>query len=446
MDYRVSGESLTAVADAIRAKAGTTEAMEFPDGFVSAISEISGGGTPGGETSGLPLSIIDRSVTKVTIPDGISKIGKDAFRSCAALKIADLSPSVEKIDEYAFANCSSLEALVIRKSDGICTLVNKNALTTTPIGSANPSLLALTPGGLPGVPVSSDGNYTDANGQQWVCDEIDFARGVYVQRLYQKEIKIASTNIDYVSGASDTNSYYYNFTNAFDDNHKALNKDMLCNILPYNMRLWSDKTKEGCTGEGLYFSVRVNASRVADTSADALRAILPEIITVVYQIATAIETPLSAAEIAAFAGLQTYAPSTTIVNDTGVYMELGYTTESGAEKTVSGTMLTINDSGDEPVNSLSLYGKTTQSGTPSIGSPAELYSIGENGSIGIYVLGGSGDSELHGYIYIPRALVGDIYKYAANWSVFAAQFRSLEDYTVDGTITGELDESKIAGG
>ena len=40
-----------------------------------------------------------------------------------------------------------------------------------------------TPNGLPGIPVTSGGNYTDANGQQWICDEVDFARGVYVQRM-----------------------------------------------------------------------------------------------------------------------------------------------------------------------------------------------------------------------------------------------------------------------
>ena len=47
-----------------------------------------------------------------------------------------------------------------------------------------------------------------------------------------------------------------------------------------------------------------------------------------------------------------------------------------------------------------------------------------------------------GYIYVPRALV-DSYKSATNWSNFASQFRALEDYTVDGTITGELDGTKI---
>lgn len=47
-----------------------------------------------------------------------------------------------------------------------------------------------------------------------------------------------------------------------------------------------------------------------------------------------------------------------------------------------------------------------------------------------------------GYVYVPAALVEE-YKAADNWSTYAAQFRALEDYTVDGTITGELDESKI---
>lgn len=43
-----------------------------------------------------------------------------------------------------------------------------------------------------------------------------------------------------------------------------------------------------------------------------------------------------------------------------------------------------------------------------------------------------------GYIYVPRALI-DTYKSATNWSTYAAQFRVLEDYTVDGTTTGEFD-------
>ena len=52
------------------------------------------------------------------------------------------------------------------------------------------------------------------------------------------------------------------------------------------------------------------------------------------------------------------------------------------------------------------------------------------------------NGEKCGYIYVPRDLV-ESYKVATNWSTFSTQFRALEDYTVDGTITGELDTTKI---
>lgn len=60
-------------------------------------------------------------------------------------------------------------------------------------------------------------------------------------------------------------------------------------------------------------------------------------------------------------------------------------------------------------------------------------------------LGGTPIASGTGYIYVPAALV-ESYKAASNWSAYAAQFRALEDYTVDGTVTGELDESKMFGG
>ena len=47
-----------------------------------------------------------------------------------------------------------------------------------------------------------------------------------------------------------------------------------------------------------------------------------------------------------------------------------------------------------------------------------------------------------GYIYVPDYYRQD-YDLATNWCDFSAQFRSLEDYTVDGTTTGALDPEKI---
>lgn len=47
-----------------------------------------------------------------------------------------------------------------------------------------------------------------------------------------------------------------------------------------------------------------------------------------------------------------------------------------------------------------------------------------------------------GYFYVPSKNL-DNYKNETNWTAYANQFRALEDYTVDGTISGELDETKI---
>ena len=44
-----------------------------------------------------------------------------------------------------------------------------------------------------------------------------------------------------------------------------------------------------------------------------------------------------------------------------------------------------------------------------------------------------------GYIYVPRALV-DTYKSATNWTTVASQIRAIEDYSIDGTVTGDMRE------
>ena len=45
------------------------------------------------------------------------------------------------------------------------------------------SIVAATPNGLPGIPVNSGGNYTDAEGQQSACDVKDYGTGKYTQMV-----------------------------------------------------------------------------------------------------------------------------------------------------------------------------------------------------------------------------------------------------------------------
>jgi len=49
------------------------------------------------------------------------------------------------------------------------------------------------------------------------------------------------------------------------------------------------------------------------------------------------------------------------------------------------------------------------------------------------------------YLYVPGDMV-EAYKNATNWSAVADRIRVLEAYTVDGTVTGELDFDKMEGG
>lgn len=76
--------------------------------------------------------------------------------------------------------------LQVQKSETPNTIV-QISLTRAPITAYSPyreQLLTLpTPSGLPGIPVTSGGNYTDENGQQWICDEVDLERGMRVQRV-----------------------------------------------------------------------------------------------------------------------------------------------------------------------------------------------------------------------------------------------------------------------
>lgn len=59
-----------------------------------------------------------------------------------------------------------------------------------------------------------------------------------------------------------------------------------------------------------------------------------------------------------------------------------------------------------------------------------------------YATNGAGGA----YVYVPRDLIST-YQAATNWATLYAahsdMFRALEDYTVDGTTTGDFDESKL---
>ena len=101
----VQESSLTSLADAIRAKGGTSDTLTFPGGFVSAVEAIDAGG---GGDDGSFKAVIERTAVNPTIPSDLTSIGQYAFYACTKLALASLPAGVTRISDYAFFNCIPL--------------------------------------------------------------------------------------------------------------------------------------------------------------------------------------------------------------------------------------------------------------------------------------------------------------------------------------------------
>ena len=62
---------------------------------------------------GVLKNCTDKSVTSVTIPDGVTEIILYAFRNCRALKSVEIPASVKRISKVAFLNCTSLSTITL---------------------------------------------------------------------------------------------------------------------------------------------------------------------------------------------------------------------------------------------------------------------------------------------------------------------------------------------
>lgn len=189
-----------------------------------------------------------------------------------------------------------------------------------------PQTLTLsTPNGLPGIPVTSGGNYTDENGQQWICDEVDLGRGVYVQRIASFVINAKNANDIYVT------NLYTHVTVAVnaristpEETSNSLetrsNRNLFCEALPWTADEWSSTVNSMGFVENSMVDFTVENSYLGLSEAstnDERKAALVKYFTdkpcqIVYRIATPIETTLTAAEISAYKSLRSYR-GTTIV-------------------------------------------------------------------------------------------------------------------------------------
>ena len=177
-----------------------------------------------------------------------------------------------------------------------------------------------TPNGLPGIHVSSGGNYTDEIGQQWICDEVDFEKGLYIQNVYKERLTKATGLVQY-TGIVCTPTYlpYYSY---------GQTNEQMCSHL--EMVTYSElANKSGCAiynlnGNG-YCSLKCDAFNTLDSGNTWLSN---NEVYVVYRLLNPIVRELTAEDKAAYEALHTNYPNTTVFNDAGAHMDVRYVADT----------------------------------------------------------------------------------------------------------------------
>lgn len=175
-----------------------------------------------------------------------------------------------------------------------------------------------TQNGLPGLKVDVNGNYTDENGQQWITDEIDLARGKYVQRIEKRILDGSEALADNIGSST---SYFLKVNDARSNTG-------MCN---YGKRIPITGQKQ----EELTFSIDDNGIYLYTTkNLDEFKNELKQKydsgkpVEVLYALKTPIEYDLPPEIIAAFKKLHTNYPTTIITNNADAGMELTYTVDT----------------------------------------------------------------------------------------------------------------------
>ena len=179
-----------------------------------------------------------------------------------------------------------------------------------------------TANGLHGIPVERDGNYTDKNGHQWICDEIDLERGVYIQRVGKAVLD--GTHSDNIV-LRDT----YGEALRFDLKYITTKPQMgvgICSHLPLGVIGAENAEMFNIHGETGYPIIQILSSRLMSADVAGLTAYLTDNpITIYYALAKPVETALTSKELTAYKSLKTSHPTTTIVAE-GAHLFVEYFT------------------------------------------------------------------------------------------------------------------------
>lgn len=193
-----------------------------------------------------------------------------------------------------------------------------------------------TPNGLPGIPVTSGGNYTDPQGQQWICDEVDLERGMKVKKIASFVINAENANNFFVTNDFTAITVAANARLATPQKTKRDDRQygrcVFCEALPWKINAWAspvnaigfvEDNSVDLTIENSYLGLS-EASTSAERKTALVKYFTDNPCHVVYRIATPIETSLTPAEIAAYKALTAYGPDTVMQASDGAGIRLEY--------------------------------------------------------------------------------------------------------------------------
>lgn len=187
---------------------------------------------------------------------------------------------------------------------------------------------------LHGIPVTEGGNYTDENGQQWICDEVDLERGVYIRRIAE-DIVDGTTSLVHKNGdASDKYLYYHGLSEANKRLPGCCTHFTHLDAYTENPSQYGtfNLTKATAAYFNAYGLVSGDNATITDSTEfnnwfrEQYEAGTP--VTIYYILATPIETPLAAEEIETYKALKTNYPNTTILNNVGAWMKVKYNADT----------------------------------------------------------------------------------------------------------------------
>ena len=208
-----------------------------------------------------------------------------------------------------------------------------NDVTTDYTPYHEPQFLSIsTPTGLPAIPVDTDGNYTDADGQQWIADYVDLKRGKYVQNVTAFELT-GDEKFRYESGSNTQNISDGLYTVGFALND-TINKMVISNAFVQATNNWTpeiiyvkEKKVSVFTLTNAHWIFFVLDATTFPTKEDFVLFLKAKKdagnpVVLYYNLSEPIERNLTQSEIQAYQNLVTYAGTTIVENDAECYMEV----------------------------------------------------------------------------------------------------------------------------